>query len=207
MPIWLRDYVVYHGLDVSLLSNDSAIAFDQALFELVRQSAPFDPDLLDNIDELVVDDEPEEETVAPRPPLGRGKQSALQLPADIELEEALLFAADALSTYRIRLSRLYKDYHDDLRHVFCSVYVRLLAYYRRNRSNGLVETMFGEQMRMTYTCLNLHHTHQRTSSSTLSIGINAAGGPGAASVSTELAGKAPCLPRLCVRWTADSATR
>lgn len=151
VPIWLRDYVVYHGLDVSLLSNDSAIAFDQALFELVRQSAPFDPDLLENIDELVVDDEPEEETVAPRPPLGRGKQSALQLPADIELEEALLFAADALSTYRIRLSRLYKDYHDDLRHVFCSVYVRLLAYYRRNRSNGFVETMFGEQMRMTYT--------------------------------------------------------
>lgn len=151
VPIWLRDYVVYHGLDVSLLSNDSAIAFDQALFELVRQSAPFDPDLLENIDELVVDDEPEEETVAPRPPLGRGKQSALQLPADIELEEALLVAADALSTYRIRLSRLYKDYHDDLRHVFCSVYVRLLAYYRRNRSNGFVETMFGEQMRMTYT--------------------------------------------------------
>ena len=149
--VWLRDYVVYHGLDVSLLSNDSAIAFDQALFELVRQSAPFDPDLLENIDELVVGDEPEEETVAPRPPLGRGKQSALQLPADIELEEALLFAADALSTYRIRLSRLYKDYRDDLRHVFCSVYVRLLAYYRRNRSNGFVETMFGEQMRMTYT--------------------------------------------------------
>lgn len=151
VPIWLRDYVVYHGLDVSLLSNDSAIAFDQALFELVRQSAPFDPDLLENIDELVVGDEPEEETVAPRPPLGLGKQSALQLPADIELEEALLFAADALSTYRIRLSRLYKDYRDDLRHVFCSVYVRLLAYYRRNRSNGFVETMFGEQMRMTYT--------------------------------------------------------
>lgn len=151
VPIWLRDYVVYHGLDVSLLSNDSAIAFDQALFELVRQSAPFDPDLLENIDELVVGDEPEEETVAPRPPLGRGKQSALQLPADIELEEALLFAADALSTYRIRLSRLYKDYCDDLRHVFCSVYVRLLAYYRRSRSNGLVETMFGEQMRMSYT--------------------------------------------------------
>ncbi len=151
VPIWLRDYVVYHGLDVSLLSNDSAIAFDQALFELVRQSAPFDPDLLENIDELVVGDEPEEETVAPRPPLGRGKQSALPLPADVELEEALLFAADALSTYRIRLSRLYKDYCDDLRHVFCSVYVRLLAYYRRSRSNGLVETMFGEQMRMTYT--------------------------------------------------------
>lgn len=151
VPIWLRDYVVYHGLDVSLLSNDSAIAFDQALFELVRQSAPFDPDLLENIDELVVGDEPEEETVAPRPPLGRGKQSALPLPADVELEEALLFAADALSTYRIRLSRLYKDYRDDLRHVFCSVYVRLLAYYRRNRSNGFVETMFGEQMRMTYT--------------------------------------------------------
>lgn len=151
VPIWLRDYVVYHGLDVSLLSNDSAIAFDQALFELVRQSAPFDPDLLENIDELVVGDEPEEETVAPRPPLGRGKQSALPLPADVELEEALLFAADALSTYRIRLSRLYKDYCDDLRHVFCSVYVRLLAYYRRSRSNGLVETMFGEQVRMSYT--------------------------------------------------------
>lgn len=150
-PIWLRDYVVYHGLDVSLLSNDSAIAFDQALFELVRQSAPFDPALLENIDELTADGEPEEAMVAPRSPLGRGKQSALPLPADVELEEALLFAADALSTYRIRLSRLYKDYCDDLRHVFCSVYVRLLAYYRRSRSNGLVETMFGEQVRMSYT--------------------------------------------------------
>lgn len=150
-PIWLRDYVVYHGLDVSLLSNDSAIAFDQALFELVRQSAPFDPALLENIDEHTADGEPEEAMAAPRSPLGRGKQSALPLPADVELEEALLFAADALSTYRIRLSRLYKDYCDDLRHVFCSVYVRLLAYYRRSRSNGLVETMFGEQVRMSYT--------------------------------------------------------
>ena len=164
---WLRDYVVYHGLDPALLGECADIAFDRALLELVSQSAPFDPDLLENIDIIVANDDDEVEAISldaswaqvaegsqQGGSAGRGRRSqasALPLPADGAHEAALLAAIDALSSYRIRLSRLYKDAPDDLRHVACAVYVRLLRYYRRYRRSGFVETLFGEELNMSYT--------------------------------------------------------
>lgn len=164
---WLRDYVVYHGLDPALLGECADIAFDRALLELVSQSAPFDPDLLENIDIIVANDDDEVEAISldaswaqvaegsqQSGSTGRGRRaqaSALPLPADAAHEAELLAAIDALSSYRIRLSRLYKDAPDDLRHVACAVYVRLLRYYRRYRRSGFVETLFGEELNMSYT--------------------------------------------------------
>lgn len=143
---WLRDYVIYHGLDPELLEGDPVIAFDRALFRLVQASAPFDPKVLESIDEIVLDPADVDDSALHREPEPR-----LPLPPDIEREQELLEALDALSTYRVRVSRLYNDCPDDLRHVACSVYVRLLQYARRHRARGLIESMFGEQECMHYT--------------------------------------------------------
>ncbi len=178
--VWQRDYVVYHGLDPALLDEDPVIIFDQALFRLAKLSAPFDPAVLESIDVQYPNDAaarsdssgaaslvdaraaaPGGTAVQDAEMFGipasaarsgkRGARSALPLPPDTAREDALLQAMDALSTYRIRLSRLYKDHPDDLRHVACAVYVRLLDYYRRHRSHGLIESMFGELASMPYT--------------------------------------------------------
>lgn len=146
MATWLRDYAVYHGLDPALLVDDPAIAFDRALLRLVQASAPFDPAVLNSIDVIVAREEDAERTDLQQKPEG-----ALSLPSDEAREQELLEAIDALSTYRVRLARSYKDYPDDLRHVVCAVYVRLLGYYRKHRVEGLIESMFGEQARMPYT--------------------------------------------------------
>ena len=146
MATWLRDYAVYHGLDPALLADDPAIAFDRALLRLVQASAPFDPAVLNSIDVIVAREEDAESTDLQQKPEG-----AIALPPDEAREQELLEAVDALSTYRVRLARSYKDYPDDLRHVVCAVYVRLLGYYRKHRVDGLIESMFGEQARMPYT--------------------------------------------------------
>lgn len=143
---WLRDYVIYHELDPELLEDDPVIAFDRALFRLVQASAPFDPKLLGSIDEIVLDPADVDDSALHREP-----EPGLPLPPDTEREQELLEALDALSTYRVRVSRLYSDCPDDLRHVACSVYVRLLQYARRHRARGLIESMFGEQECMPYT--------------------------------------------------------
>lgn len=143
---WLRDYVIYHGLDPELLEDDPVITFDRALFRLVQASAPFDPKVLESIDEIVLDPADVDDSALHRKP-----EPELPLPPDTEREQELLEALDALSTYRVRVSRLYNDCPDDLRHVACSVYVRLLQYARRHRARGLIEGMFGEQECMPYT--------------------------------------------------------
>ncbi|WP_346674722.1 TerB N-terminal domain-containing protein [Enorma phocaeensis] len=182
---WLRDYVVYHGLDPALLADSADIAFDRALLGLVTQSAPFDPEILESIDIIAVSEDDVAEEISTEAPWAgiasaapskaagspldasvrqpgaaehtgrtrgrRDRASALPLPPDIAHETELLAAIDMLSSYRVRLSRLYKDEPDALRHVACAVYVRLLAYYRRHRKNGFVETLFGEELNMSYT--------------------------------------------------------
>lgn len=161
--VWLRDYVVYHGLEPSLLHDSRSLSFDHALIDLVEASAPYDPDA-----SLLLLDEPESPTVDPgvaptpsgatgrkalqaRTRARKGKQSALPLPPNTEREDRLLAAIDALSSYRIRLSRLYSDHPDDLRHIACSVFVRMLEYYRKHRKSGLIESLFGELVDMPYT--------------------------------------------------------
>ena len=130
--VWIRDYVVYHGLDRALLAESDAVRLDGA-FATLR-------DLTRAI----------EQARAALPKRGR-RAPALPLPPDEAGEARLVDALDALSTYRIKLSRLHKDHPRDLEHVVCAVYVRMLEYYRRQRKKGLLDSFFGEEAAVPYT--------------------------------------------------------
>lgn len=134
VPEWLVDYAVYHNLDPQLLANTKTVRFDEALAhlqELARHLARLG----------------EHASAGKR----NRRAPALPLPPDSTFEQSLLSAIDTLSTYRIGLSRLYRDHPDDARHVACAVFARLEAYYRRNRKRGLVESLFGVETTMSYT--------------------------------------------------------
>lgn len=100
---WLRDYVVYHGLDVGLLAHD----------ELLSEDIAADGAL------AVLQD-----------PAGRGEQE-------------LFDAVALLSSYRIEGSKLFRGQPDDVRRTVLAVLGELEAYYRKNRTRGLYESLFG----------------------------------------------------------------
>lgn len=156
LETWLRDYVVYHGLDASLLADLPSFKFDQSLCQLIKLSMPYDED----VRRLLVRNGRREELPAALSgqtcdgePARRAKKKGptIPLPPDADTESQLFDAINAVSAYRLDLSRLRKDAPDDLRHVACAVYVRMLRYYRSHRKSGLIETLFGE-------LLTVHHT-------------------------------------------------
>lgn len=131
---WLQDYVVYHGLSPQLLEPYKTLSFDRALVALTRA----------------------EELACARlanPQRGRRKKgsSALPLPGDPVAEQRLFDALDALSTYHLAGSRLYKSKPEALRHVCCAVFVRMSEYYHKQRKYSLTESLFGGQFELTYT--------------------------------------------------------
>ena len=130
--IWLQDYAVYHGLPPELLAPYRTLAFDRALIALKRAG------------------ERAGATAGARRRRGAGPVSALPLPADEALEDELFNALDALSSYRLKNSRLYKAEPAGLRHVAGAVYVRTSAYYDKNRKAGVLESWFGEHMEQGY---------------------------------------------------------
>lgn len=134
VPEWLVDYAVYHNLDPQLLADTKTVRFDEALARL--------QELARHLERLS-----EHATAGKR----NRRAPALPLPPDSTFEQGLLNAIDTLSTYRMGLSRLYRDCPDDARHVACAVFARLEAYYRRNRKRGLVESLFGVETTMSYT--------------------------------------------------------
>lgn len=160
---WLHDYVIYHGLDAELLADDPVRTLDLELIAIARTFMPFDPALATW---LGLDEDPASHTgggagVPPtgtRPPAAhpapraeRSAERALPLPPDVAGEERILDAIERHASYRPRSSRLYHAHPDDLRHVTAAVFVRMLAYYRKHRSHGLVESSFGEEAEMGYT--------------------------------------------------------
>ena len=131
---WLQDYVVYHGLSPQLLEPYKTLSFDRALVALTRA----------------------EELACARlsnPQRGRRKKgfSALPLPGDPVAEQRLFDALDALSTYHLAGSRLYKSTPEALRHVCCAVFVRMSEYYHKQRKYSLTESLFGGQFELAYT--------------------------------------------------------
>lgn len=70
--------------------------------------------------------------------------------AGVPCEQAMLEALDELSSYRPRVSRLYRDYPETLCHVMCATTVQLAAYYDKHRKNGLVDTLFGSPIASPY---------------------------------------------------------
>lgn len=131
---WLQDYVVYHGLSSQLLEPYKTLSFDRALVALTRA----------------------EELACARlanPQRGRRKKgaSALPLPGDPVAEQQLFDALDALSTYHLAGSRLYKSKPEALRHVCCAVFVRMSEYHHKQRKYSLTESLFGGQFELAYT--------------------------------------------------------
>lgn len=133
--VWLHDFVIYHGLDARLLDGSPALERDRRLLDLVRAWLPFDPALSHLLGG------------AERPE----SVETVRLPPDAAREEELFSTLSASSTYRIDRSRLYRDHPDDLRHVACAVFARMLGYCRKHRSHGYIEGSFGEPAEMGYT--------------------------------------------------------
>ena len=128
---WLRDYAVWHNLPKSYLAPYVDTAFDLALIDLQEGLATWG------------------ENVPARP---RGKKAPFAAAgAPNPGEERLFSALDALSTYRPRVSRLYRDRPETLRHVSCAVVAELSRYFEKQRKAGLVETYFGAPLAMPYT--------------------------------------------------------
>lgn len=140
---WLKDYVVYHGLDPALIElDDTSITFDRSMLELVELCAPYDMDAARALGISEGGD------VLPPTPT---KLESAPLPPDEAWEERLFDALDLLSSHRLRVSPLEQTSHDDLRHVACAVFVRMLVYYQGHRTKGLIESAFGEMATMSYT--------------------------------------------------------
>lgn len=133
LRVWIQDYVVYHGLDVELIADQKSVAFDRSLVELSRLTT---------------------EALGRLAPTGGKARRALPetlLPVDTAFEERLLGAIDALSTYRIAGSKLYRSDPEGLRHVACAVYTQLAAYYAGHRKHGIIESLFGTMSALPYT--------------------------------------------------------
>lgn len=118
---WLVDYVVDHGLDPKLAEPYTDAAHDKAI------------SLLEGIDRAAV---------LSAPPKG-SRRAPLDFGSLGEAAVKLADAVDALSTYRLKDSRLYKENPDDLAVVLLAVFIRLSRHYARTRNQGLVETLFG----------------------------------------------------------------
>lgn len=118
---WLVDYVVDHGLDPKLAEPYTDAAHDKAI------------SLLEGIDRAAV---------LSAPPKG-SRRAPLDFGTLGEEAVKLADSVDALSTYHLKDSRLYKENPDDLAVVLLAVFIRLSRHYARTHNQGLVETLFG----------------------------------------------------------------
>ena len=118
---WLVDYVVDHGLDPKLAEPYTDAAHDKAI------------SLLEGIDRAAV---------LSAPPKG-SRRTPLDFGTLGEAAAKLADAVNALSTWRLKDSRLYKENPDDLAVVLLAVFIRLSRHYARTHNQGLVETLFG----------------------------------------------------------------
>ncbi len=132
--VWLQDYVVYHGLPPHLLEPCKTLSFDRALISLTHAEDLVRARLADQT----------------RPRRKRGA-SALPLPCDAAAEQRLFDAIDTLSTYHLAGSRLAKSEPEALRHVCCSVFIRMSEHYLKQRKHSLTESLFGAQFDLAYT--------------------------------------------------------
>lgn len=129
---WLRDYAVWHELDTSYLAPYVNTAFDEALVSLTESLGSWMA------------------ATPQKKPRNQDARAMALAGADRPEEERLFSALDPLSTYRPRVSRLYRDRPETLRHVTCSVIAELALYYEKHRKSGLVEDLFGSSQAFPY---------------------------------------------------------
>lgn len=124
---WLVDYVVFYGLDPALSLPYVNAEHDRAVAALARA----------------------EKDALAQPP-ARGRRKPLSFGTNPQATSELFDALAELSTYRVKESRLYKDNEDALREVSCAVFAELARYYRKSRSQGLTESLFGSRHPMPH---------------------------------------------------------
>lgn len=134
---WIQDYVVYHGLDASLLSDTPSVTFEKTLHTLQESIAGY---------------RKATGLAAGARGAGAGRRKGGALPrVDAGLRDELFHAAARLSSYRIDVGSFYDARAEDVRTVSASVLARLDHHHRGNRDAGLVEAFFGKRMEMPYT--------------------------------------------------------
>ncbi|WP_154053545.1 TerB N-terminal domain-containing protein [Olsenella uli] len=159
--LWLRDYVVYHGLDPRLVAPYVDLEFDQGLIAMRDGIAAWEgrqvPPRFSTPASLIAPSGVAPALPNPAPPAQdasakrRRKRGANAGDgADNPTEERLFSSFDVLSSYRPRVSRLYRDRPETLRHVCCSVVVQLARHYDAHRKSGLMESLFGSPLAMPY---------------------------------------------------------
>lgn len=159
--LWLRDYVVYHGLDPRLVAPYVDLEFDQGLIAMrdgiaawegrqvpPRFSTPASLIAPGGVAPALPNPAPPAQDASARRRRKRGARAGDG--ADNPAEERLFSSFDVLSSYRPRVSRLYRDRPETLRHVCCSVVVQLARHYDAHRKSGLMESLFGSPLAMPY---------------------------------------------------------
>ncbi len=159
--LWLRDYVVYHELDPRLVPPYVDLEFDRGLIAMRdgiatwegRQTSP----RFSTPASLIAPGGATPALPNPAPPSQDASAKRRRMRganagdgADNPAEERLFSSFDVLSSYRPRVSRLYRDRPETLRHVCCSVVVQLARHYDAHRKSGLMESLFGSPLAMPY---------------------------------------------------------
>ena len=135
---WLQDYVVYHGLPAELLQQSETCGHDLALARLQRAQ------------DAAVATERVARALRGQEARGGKRSPSVLVPPVPELEDALYRGIVDLSSYRLDKSRFAKEHYEDVRHVACAVYLRLVEHYDKHRKLGLFETLFGANMELPY---------------------------------------------------------
>lgn len=129
---WLRDYAIYHNLNRELLAPYVDETFVQAIADFQEGMRAWDA----NMDAL---------------PRAKKNEVNVAAGATNPGEESLFRSLDTLSSYRPRVSRLYRDRPETFSHVCCAVVADLAHHYEKRRKLGLIESLFGDWYDMPVT--------------------------------------------------------
>lgn len=129
MTRWIHDYVVFHGLDASLLTSIGG-TFSYASVDVLARA--------------------QRALLAGRNP-AVWPQDEAPASQDLPSSEELLDALCKLSRYRADRSRFIRDHREDVAYVACGVFARMVAHCNKRRKVGFVEGLFGEPVRISYS--------------------------------------------------------
>ncbi len=124
---WCHDYVVFNGLDTSLLSDQAGTFAFAGVGTLLQTQAV----LLESA-------------------AGTWPESGPLL-ARLPDPKKLLGALCSLSRYRAERSRYVKAHEEDVAHVCARVFARMVAHCHKRRKTDYVEGLFGMPVRISYT--------------------------------------------------------
>lgn len=124
---WLHDYVVFYGLDPSMLVEQAGSFPYGAVGTLAHAQEAL---LRDGL------------TTWPK-----SGQSVVDLPDPQDLLDALC----SLSRYRAERSRFIRVHREDVAHVCAHVFARMVAHCHKRRKTDYVEGLFGRPARVSYS--------------------------------------------------------